>query len=335
MKCVTFTFEGKRYWVRAKTKAEARQKASAKKALLKAGVKDVRGGLTVYQWSEQWMETYKSNVSTAWYKSMNGIIKTSIIPVIGQMPVKDVRPIDITKVMNGVTGMSESYVKKTLLILRQMFDRAEENSLILKDPTKRVKAVYEEQEEKRPLTKEEREKTIRAARAHPDMGLFFLVMLWCGCRPQEVAVLRRHDFDGNTLHITKALKADGTVGKPKSRAGIRDIPVPSVLTEMLPDIPPDQLVCTNTLGEQLTKTSIRGLWRRFSKDAGLDGITPYIYRHTYCTDLQDAGVPLVVASRLMGHSDVKVTAKIYTHASTSSFEDALSRIEGATSTATL
>lgn len=41
--------------------------------------------------------------------------------------------------------------------------------------------------------------------------------------------------------------------------------------------------------------------------------TPYDLRHTYCTDLAKSGVPLVTASKLMGHSNVELTAKIYTH----------------------
>lgn len=39
----------------------------------------------------------------------------------------------------------------------------------------------------------------------------------------------------------------------------------------------------------------------------------YCLRHTYCTDLQRAGVPLNIARQLMGHSDIAVTAAIYTH----------------------
>ena len=42
-------------------------------------------------------------------------------------------------------------------------------------------------------------------------------------------------------------------------------------------------------------------------------LTPYCLRHTYCTDLQNAGVPINVAKYLMGHSDIRVTANIYTH----------------------
>jgi site-specific recombinase XerD len=41
-------------------------------------------------------------------------------------------------------------------------------------------------------------------------------------------------------------------------------------------------------------------------------LVPYCLRHTYCTDLQRAGVPLNVAKYLMGHSDVSVTGNIYT-----------------------
>jgi site-specific recombinase XerD len=44
-----------------------------------------------------------------------------------------------------------------------------------------------------------------------------------------------------------------------------------------------------------------------------DDLVPYCLRHTYGTDLQDAGVPINVAKYLMGHSDITVTANIYTH----------------------
>lgn len=40
---------------------------------------------------------------------------------------------------------------------------------------------------------------------------------------------------------------------------------------------------------------------------------PYCLRHTFCTDLQKKGMPINVAKYLMGHSDISVTANIYTH----------------------
>lgn len=349
----SFTLDGKRYYVYGHSKAEAKQKAKIKKALLSAGVRETKGDQLVSKWSKTWLTTYKDGVvSERWYDAMESIINNSIDPIIGDKQIKNVKPIDIVKVLNNVSDRSESYVKKTLLILKQIFESAEDNDLILKNPVKRAKIpLCKEQNERRTITEYERELTIRTARKHPQDGLFFLIMLYCGLRPQEVAVLTYDDFDfdNHILKVTKALKSDDTIGKPKSRAGTRDIPLPSALADMIPQT--NGYICTNLHGQRLTNTSIRNLWNRFKREMELehgtktsrnklvdpylpDDLTPYCYRHTYCTDLQDKGVPLVVASRLMGHSDIKMTAKVYTHASKDSFQDAYERIEGTTQTTT-
>ena len=43
-----------------------------------------------------------------------------------------------------------------------------------------------------------------------------------------------------------------------------------------------------------------------------DDLVLYDLRHTYCTDLKKAGVKLRDAQRYMGHSDMALTANIYT-----------------------
>lgn len=58
----------------------------------------------------------------------------------------------------------------------------------------------------------------------------------------------------------------------------------------------------------------------------LEELKPYCLRHTYCTDLQRAGVSLNVAKYLMGHSDISVTANIYTHTTEDVVQDAAERI---------
>lgn len=52
----------------------------------------------------------------------------------------------------------------------------------------------------------------------------------------------------------------------------------------------------------------------------------YNLRHTFCTDLQSAGVPINVARELMGHSSIEVTSKIYMHHSDLSMADALEKM---------
>lgn len=56
-------------------------------------------------------------------------------------------------------------------------------------------------------------------------------------------------------------------------------------------------------------------------------LEPYLLRHTFCTDCQSAGVPLNVAKELMGHSDIFVTAKIYTHMVDEVFEQNRKRLD--------
>lgn len=53
----------------------------------------------------------------------------------------------------------------------------------------------------------------------------------------------------------------------------------------------------------------------------------YCLRHTYGTDLQRAGVPINVAKALMGHTDISVTANVYTDATVDDALSALRRID--------
>lgn len=334
-----FTFNGKRYSVYGQTKQEAEQKAAVKRALLEKGYREAKN-TTLDEWAHKWLKEYKDGVvSESWYKAMQSIIDTAICPYLGHMRLKDIKPIDITSCLNKCSDKSKSYANKVLLVLRQIFSEAEYNDLIIKDPCKRVKVQkYKETKGNRALTDDERALAIRTAHKHPDDGRLFMIMLYCGCRPQEIVPLTMADFDldKKVLHITKALKTDGEIGAPKSRAGYRDIPVPDALLPFLPD---KGLVCPHN-GHMHNKDSLRWLWHKFKREMDIENgakvfrgsivestiaedLTAYNFRHTYCTDLQDKGVPIVVASRLMGHSKLELTAKIYTHESDGSFNNAL------------
>ena len=57
-----------------------------------------------------------------------------------------------------------------------------------------------------------------------------------------------------------------------------------------------------------------------------DDLVMYNLRHTYCTDLGKAGVPVNVAKVLMGHSTLAVTSDIYTHADEYTYNTARDKI---------
>ena len=348
-KCETFLWNGKRIYCYGKTEQEAHDNAVRKKALLEANVQRSKSRLTVSKWANQWLKDYKQgSVGDAWYKQTEGIIRNHILPSIGGKLLRDVTAADINRLMNSKANLSVSHQRKIAQIILQIFDSAVENDLIVKVPTRRIKtSVGKQNKVSRTLTEQERSLTLAVADKHPQDGLFFLIMLFCGCRPQEVARLKMSDYDKETktLYVHEARKADGSVGEPKSESGTRLIPVPDYLAERLDKLNKKQseLICTSKQGHPLTKTSQKRMWYRFKrymdiengavtfrggivKSTLADDLRPYCYRHTYCTDLQDAGVPITVAKDLMGHADIKVIAQIYTHKSLKSFEDARQKI---------
>lgn len=345
----TFTYEGKRYYAYGSTPDEAKRNAIRKQTLLEHDIRENKSRMTVAKWARKWLKDYKMGaVGEAWYRNTEGIMENHILPDLGDMLLRDVTAADIRRMMNRKSKYSESHQRKIAQITFQIFDSAVENGLIDKLPIRRIKtSVTNPQQRTRALSDEERTLTLRTAEKYPKEGLPFLIMLYCGCRPGEVARLKMSDYDKDAkiLHVRRARKADGSDGTPKSASGSRDIPVPTKLAEVLDglELKPNDYICTSDRGKSLTKTSQKRLWHKFKRLMDIengaklfrnqiiestlaDDLRPYFYRHTYCTDLQDAGVPITVAQRLMGHADIKVTAKIYTHATDKSFEDAREKI---------
>ena len=55
---------------------------------------------------------------------------------------------------------------------------------------------------------------------------------------------------------------------------------------------------------------------------------PHVLRHTFCTNVQQAGLDVKSLQYLMGHSNASVMLDVYTHSSFESVERAFERIAG-------
>ena len=56
-------------------------------------------------------------------------------------------------------------------------------------------------------------------------------------------------------------------------------------------------------------------YKKLYPDKPLPHITPHVFRHTFCTNMANAGMDIKTLQYVMGHSDVGVTLNVYTHAS--------------------
>lgn len=359
----TFTYEGKRYYIRGDSLQECYEKWAKRLAEFESGKKVITKNMRFDDWVTEWLKTYKEpTVSRETLDSYRSNIKCHILPLLGPMPLKSIKSIHCQRVINDMSGMSAKMLSRVSQLMYSIFDDAVENGLIHDNPARKLKIPKGSKRSRRAVTETERKYILKVAEYHP-AGLWVLLMLYCGLRPAEAAGLRWIDVDlqNKVINVNQAIKRSGTVGAPKTESGYRKIPIPNqLLTKLKPNTnqtetkhEPYDYVCTNTKGGRLTSSPMQKMWKSFKNAMNIemgcqsekgialppyrvaDDLVPYCLRHTYCTDLRDAGVDITVARVLMGHSSISITAQIYTHQSDRAFQDAAEKINsGATSGAT-
>lgn len=174
-----------------------------------------------------------------------------------------------------------------------------------------------------------------------------LIMMYTGLRLGELLALTVADIDTNAavLSVNKAVYYGEDGNTPflkkggKTASAARSVPIPDhllpIIRDAIADRSPFELVIPDKNGKMLTKSAWRKMWQSYMTDLNakygqplgmkrskfdprgipmtIRPITPHCLRHTYATILHTAGVDVLTAQKLLGHSDVKTTLAIYTH----------------------
>lgn len=291
----------------------------------------------------------KSRVSPDTYAYLE-ILGNKIVAGIGDIKVSKIKPLQVQDFLNSLSCYSDGYIEKIYQLTCQAFLHAYRNgltpidfSLLLEPPKGRPSQTG------RSLTDLERRLLLQVLPGHRG-EIFCKLMLYTGIRPGEAMALQWKDIDFQKAELTvnKAFKRSGYIGYPKTDAGIRTIPIPAHLLPLLREhyTGPMQRVCVSADGKPYTEGGRRAMWKSVKRQMNIAAgctvknnkvlpplrIDPkfdmYFLRHTYCTDLERAGVPINVARRLMGHASIDVTAQIYTHYNEESMERARCLING-------
>jgi integrase len=290
--------------------------------------------MLVLQWVPRYLEIYKRpHVSKKTYGDYESIFNVWILPAIGSMQLEKVKPVNCQELINSMSGKSGSLIRKVRILIEGVFDTAKRNGLIINNPAEKLALPKFTDGTRRAITNIERATLLEVCQTH-DHGLWALLMLYCGLRPGETArVIGKHiDLDGRRLYV------DGT----KTKAAKRWVPIPAALLPRLKEgaEKPFEYLFQSNQGKPLSKTLRRVWWRGIVRAMNIEmgcrvfrnevlppyavaeDFVPYNLRHTFCTDLQSAGVPINVAKELMGHSSIEMTSRIYTHFSEQAFENA-------------
>lgn len=320
----TFTHNGIRYDVSARTYDELYEKIAKKKLeLQEEQVKESNVLVKVYL--KEWVSIFKEPfVSAKTMEMYNSKIKL-INSYIGNLRLKDVSSIDIQKIISTEyrKGRSKSHIDKIMLTISQAMKRALIDQKIKNNPALGITIPKLEEVKRRALTDEERKAIITVAETHP-YGRWIRIMLYMGLRPSETAVLQGKDIDLENME----LYVRGT----KTSAAKRYIPIPNIILDDFKGFSSEQYLFTTNSGKPLYDKNIRRRWDSFKRDLDIhmgatvyrnqitqsvlaDDLVLYCLRHTYGTDAVSAGVPLATLSELMGHEDIRTTKKYYIHSS--------------------
>ena len=166
-----------------------------------------------------------------------------------------------------------------------------------------------------------------------------MILLETGLRVSELygITLSDVDFSKRRLYVRRQLCRTGDqpyfVCPPKSSSGIRTIPLSDVAYEAFRRVivarpkPSVEMIIDGCGGflflDSYEKPKVamhlenymRQMQRKYRKLYGdtLPTVTPHVLRHTFCTNMQQAGLAPKSLQYVMGHSDPEITMSLYTH----------------------
>lgn len=308
-------------------KAKAEQYKIDQAVAEQTGEKVEPKAVTFETWALQWLETYKKGVvkDHTYHFTYKSNIDNYLIPYFGKAKISEIKQIDIQKYFNTIkTDKGKPLAKSTLdkqkIILKSMFDVAIDNDLCYKNPVKNIKYQHiSDATEKHVYSKEQAEKVIEYAKEHNRIDI--VIMLETGVRRSELLGLQWNDinFEDHTMHVQRAVvqtKGKIIIDKPKTATSDRIIPFSETLSKYLKSNITNNLYIIGTDKPQSPSTyakQFKAFMNVMNKKTELPVLTPHELRHTYGTLLRENGVDIYTIQKVMGHSDVSVTADIYVH----------------------
>jgi integrase len=259
------------------------------------------------------------------------LFENYIKPVIGEMPIRQVRPFNLEKIKKDILdkGRRPRTVEYALAVVRQIFNYARNHDLFDgANPTSKVKKPKADNRRIRFLSHDEAETLLKTlSQKNPDLHDMALLALHCGPRAGEIFGLTWKDIDFDRGLVTLRHTKNGHV---------RHVPMTDRVKNMLKArelIRDNNLVFPSRKGER--RTEVSNSFERIVRDIGWnEGISDsrqkvvfHSLRHTCASWLVMAGVPLFTVKEYLGHRQISQTER-YSHLAPDSLQQATAALNG-------
>ena len=274
--------------------------------------------------AQTWFDVFhKPNLRPKTMVKDSSLFRNHIRPAFEGKDISDITTTDIQNYLSTKAHYCKSQVRDIMWMLKAIFASAYEDRHIDRNPMDSDRICNPSQkeiEERKPLTHDEQVDIIdHIPDLTEDNAILLMAFLMFTClRPCEIYGLKWEDidFDEKMIHVRRDLvfvNGMPDVGETKTEESLRQVPIDPRLNEYLERFKSVGYIIGND-GEHVTSESVtRNMWNRIKKTIDVYGMTPYVGRHTYATNMSNAGVPIRTAMEIMGHKDERMLLRTYTH----------------------
>ncbi len=321
-----------------KTRKEAQAKLDKARDELRRGLPIANERKTVGKFlTDEWLPSVKPHVRPSTYRSYEQNVRLYLVPALGHRKLAALQPEHVEALMADKTaaGLKSLSVRRFLVILRLALKAAEARGLVARNVARLVKPPRVEHRELTILTPAQAAAFLDAAWGDR-LEALYSVALTLGLRQGEALGLRWADVDlgARTLTVRTGMQRVGKVGEggglrhveTKSATSRRTLALPAVIVMALTAHRARQddergagrwedhgLVFCTRYGTPLDGANVTKYFQKLLQGARLPHMRYHDLRHSAASFLAAQGVPITVAKEILGHSDIRLTANVYTH----------------------
>lgn len=245
----------------------------------------------------------------------------------GQLTQSEPRDIDTFIAAARTAGLAPSTINNKLSLLREFFAFLIEEGAMLRQPVQRHRHhVAAPRTLPKPMPDDDLIRFFKVIDSIRDR-LLFLLMLRCGLRVSEACALTWTDVDLPAL----TLRIDGGKGAVDRVAYLApDVAQALKQWQARRGGSPLLFPSRKVVGSYLGRRNVFHMMQQYLRKAGVTGgYSPHCLRHTFATQLLNAGVTLEVLKELMGHRSVQMTLRyteLYETTKRRQYDEAMGRI---------
>src|SRR5216683_2188207 len=331
--------DGKRKTFYGKTRKEVQEQLKTALHQQQQGMLPTAPQQTLKQFLTQWLQDHKSSIRVRSYERYEELVRLHIIPVLGRHQLQKLTAQQVqafyTKKLNE--GLSPTTVNGLHAVLHKALDDAVRLGILARNVCDAVSPPRRAHFEIQPLSMEQSQQLLAAAKGHNLEALFVLALKW-----QDI------DFSHNTLHVQRIFtRRPGNryiEAEPKTEKSRRSIALAPMVVELLKQHRVRQLeaklqagetwqerglVFCTAVGTPLNPSKVVDRFKTLLKRAGLPEIRFHDLRHSAATILLSMGVHPKVVQELLGHNQISMTMDIYSHVLPTMQKDAVSKLNDA------